>query len=105
MTGEVRMKERVPNPGREDWNLGIFVVETRCSGNFLEFIKLILMRILRNGDYEDSTGHLSYASIASSSGTALHSFELMAGRSYGNSQTTQTITKNIVCSPQTDGKT
>ena len=99
------MKERVPNPGRDDWNLGTFVVETRCSGNFLEFIKLILMRILRNGDYEDSTGHLSYASIASSSGTALHSFELMAGRSYGNSQTTQTITKNIVCSPQTDGKT
>ena len=58
MTGEVRMKERVPNPGREDWNLGIFVVEMRCSGNFLEFIMVILMRTFRNGDYEDSPGHL-----------------------------------------------
>ena len=58
MTGEVRMKERVPNPGRDDWNLGIFVVETRCSGNFLESMKVILMRTSRNGDYEDSPGHL-----------------------------------------------
>lgn len=58
MTGEVQMKERVPNPGREDWNLGTLVVETRGNENLLEFIKVILMRTLRNGDYEDSTGHL-----------------------------------------------
>ena len=32
MTGEVRMKERVPNPGRENWNLG-----NMCCGNEVQW--------------------------------------------------------------------
>ena len=32
MTGEVRMKERVPSPGRENWNLG-----NMCCGNEVQW--------------------------------------------------------------------
>lgn len=33
-------------------------VETECSGNFLGYMKAILMRALINGEYGVSAGHL-----------------------------------------------
>lgn len=74
-------------------------METQFSENFLEYLKVILMRTSSNGEYKASTGHLLQPGEASSGGTGLHSIELLAN---GNSRTAQPVLKTKFCSLQTE---
>lgn len=60
-------------------------VETLCSGNFLEFVKVILMRIRGNGGYRVSTGLIYQLGKASNGGSGLNSIELLVEGSHENS--------------------
>ena len=51
-------------------------LEPQCSGNFLKYMKLILMRSLNNGGPEVQTSRL--LSTNKTSNTRLHSTELLA---------------------------
>lgn len=51
-------------------------METKCSGNFLKYTKVILMRFPNNGDTESQLA-ISVTKQESSSETGLHSTELL----------------------------
>ena len=53
-------------------------VETYCNGNFLKYMKVILMKSPNNVGSEVPTGHLSSPSEAFSSRTGLYPIELLA---------------------------
>lgn len=63
------------------------------SGNFLECIKVILMRTPSYGGNGVSSSQLLWPDEASRCGTRLHSIEWLAKESQGNPQTTQAAAK------------
>jgi hypothetical protein len=73
-------------------------METYCSGNFLKYMKAIIMRSPKSREYEFSIGHLRLPNRLPTAGLTCIQLRYWSKESHESLQTSQVISKTVGCS-------